>query len=150
VFDVVVWQTLPHLRYEEGWTYDGNDAKEKDKILMVEFDVVITEFLKLKPIYQEAIADICKQMGAGMAEFAEKDGCTGTETKEEYNLYCHYVAGLVGVGPATIFISLSSFFLGCPLLFCCGRQPRQIVPSAAEWCAIVHPFRPAGFAVVPS
>jgi phytoene/squalene synthetase len=106
---------------------------------MVEFDVVITEFLKLKPIYQEAIADICKQMGSGMAEFAEKDGATGTETKEEYNLYCHYVAGLVGVGPATLFVNVSSVAHFCfAVVVNSARLYRQ--PQSGG-CAIVHPFR---------
>jgi len=49
--------------------------------------------------YQEVIADITKKMGAGMAEFAERD----VITVDDYNLYCHYVAGLVGVGLSKLF-----------------------------------------------
>lgn len=62
--------------------------------------MVIEQFLLLKPAYQEVIADICKQMGAGMAEFAEKGN---PATCDEYNLYCHYVAGLVGIGLSRLF-----------------------------------------------
>ncbi len=40
------------------------------------------------------IADITRRMGAGMAEFIEKE----VESVADYELYCHYVAGLVGVG----------------------------------------------------
>jgi farnesyl-diphosphate farnesyltransferase len=35
--------------YEKGWTFNGNGENEKDRILMERFDVVIEEFLKLKP-----------------------------------------------------------------------------------------------------
>ena len=41
-----------------------------------------------------------------MAQFAGKNLLEGTETIEDYNLYCHYVAGLVGEG-------LSRLFHGC-------------------------------------
>src|ERR1700761_7580792 len=34
---------------QNGWSYDGNHAKEKDRDLLVEFPVVITEFKKIKP-----------------------------------------------------------------------------------------------------
>jgi hypothetical protein len=39
-------------------------------------------------------------MGAGMAEFVEREDC---ETREQYDLYCHYVAGLVGIGLSQLF-----------------------------------------------
>lgn len=42
----------------------------------------------------QVIADICKQMGHGMAEFIEAD----VLSVEDYDRYCHYVAGLVGIG----------------------------------------------------
>ncbi len=42
-------------------------------------------------------------MGAGMAEFVSKDLGQGTVTLEEYDLYCHYVAGLVGEGLSRMF-----------------------------------------------
>jgi len=85
---------------EKGWTFHGNADTEKDKILMVEFDNVIEEFVKLKPAYQQVIADICLRMGKGMADFAEKKE---VETKKDYDLYCHYVAGLVGIGLSKLF-----------------------------------------------
>lgn len=46
------------------------------------------------------IADITRRMGAGMAEFIQKDEVV---TLAEYDLYCHYVAGLVGVGLSQLF-----------------------------------------------
>lgn len=38
-----------------------------------------------------------------MTEFVEKDYGEGAETVEEYNKYCYYVAGLVGVGLSRMF-----------------------------------------------
>ena len=45
-------------------------------------------------------------MATGMADYAHKAATTGTiylETISEYDLYCHYVAGLVGEGLSGIF-----------------------------------------------
>lgn len=50
---------------------------------------------------QAAIADITKRMGAGMADFIEKE----VVTLDDFDLYCHYVAGLVGIGLSQLFAS---------------------------------------------
>lgn len=55
------------------------------QVLMLEFDMVIAEFGKLKQPYQDVIADITNRMGNGMADFAEK---RDVDTKEDYYLYC--------------------------------------------------------------
>lgn len=82
---------------------DGPD--EKDRELLVQFDVVIDEFLRLKPQYQEVIANITKLMGNGMADYAsgEHRENTSVATIKDFDLYCHYVAGLVGYGLSDIF-----------------------------------------------
>ena len=51
--------------------------------------------------YQETIKDITHRMGHGMAEF-----CAGkkVDTIQDYNLYTHYVAGLVGLGLTGLFV----------------------------------------------
>ncbi|KAG9145820.1 hypothetical protein Leryth_020862 [Lithospermum erythrorhizon] len=49
--------------------------------------------------YQEAIEDITMRMGAGMAKFI----CKEVETINDYDEYCHYVAGLVGLGLSKLF-----------------------------------------------
>ncbi|KAF2102375.1 farnesyl-diphosphate farnesyl transferas-like protein [Rhizodiscina lignyota] len=92
--------------YQDGWTYDGNHAKEKDRDLLLEFSVVVTEFKKIKEPYQVIIKDIAKRMGEGMAE-----SCQRTEknpdwaiTIKDYEMYCHYVAGLVGEGLTRLFV----------------------------------------------
>jgi farnesyl-diphosphate farnesyltransferase len=103
---------LPELRafherlYQDGWTYDGNHSKEKDRDLLLEFNVVISEFQKIKEPYQAIIKDIAKRMGAGMAESCQRtekdpDWCI---TIKDYEQYCHYVAGLVGEGLTRLFV----------------------------------------------
>ena len=52
--------------------------------------VVITT----EAIMSQVIKEITQGMGEGMADFIESD----VLTVKDYNLYCHYVAGLVGIG----------------------------------------------------
>ncbi|KAK3258359.1 squalene synthetase-like protein, partial [Cymbomonas tetramitiformis] len=47
----------------------------------------------------EIISDITKRMGEGMAEFIPKE----VVTTKEYETYCYYVAGLVGVGLSQLY-----------------------------------------------
>ncbi|KAL8129261.1 hypothetical protein V2J09_018416 [Rumex salicifolius] len=69
------------------------------KVLMDQFHQVSTAFLELERGYQEAIEDITKRMGAGMAKFI----CKEVESVDDYDEYCHYVAGLVGLGLSNLF-----------------------------------------------
>ena len=50
--------------------------------------------------YRTAIADITKKMGAGMSRYAKMHAASGgkfsVDTLPSFDLYCHYVAGLVG------------------------------------------------------
>jgi farnesyl-diphosphate farnesyltransferase len=62
--------------------------------LLVEFDRVIDAFLDLKPEYQAVIQDITARMGEGMAEFLNKK----VDSMPDWDRYCYYVAGLVGIG----------------------------------------------------
>ncbi|XP_022943419.1 squalene synthase-like isoform X1 [Cucurbita moschata] len=83
--------------YNRDWHFS---CGTKDyKVLMDEFHHVSTAFLELGRGYQEAIEDITKRMGAGMAKFI----CKEVETVEDYDEYCHYVAGLVGLGLSKLF-----------------------------------------------
>ncbi|CAA2981021.1 squalene synthase [Olea europaea subsp. europaea] len=66
---------------------------------MDQFHHVSTAFLELGRSYQEAIEDITRKMGAGMAKFI----CKEVETGDDYDEYCHYVAGLVGLGLSKLF-----------------------------------------------
>jgi len=82
-----------------GWTFTESGPNEKDAHLLVRFDIVIHEYLKLKPVYQEPIADITRRMAFGMTEFMTRK----VITSQDWDLYCHYVAGLVGIGLSRIF-----------------------------------------------
>lgn len=91
---------------QEGWTFKDNGPNEKDRQLLVEFNVVIEEFKKIKPAYQVIIKDITKRMGNGMADYANnaEHNIHGVQTIKDYELYCHYVAGLVGEGLTRLFV----------------------------------------------
>ncbi|KAI8618950.1 isoprenoid synthase domain-containing protein [Chytriomyces sp. MP71] len=95
-----ILRNFDKIMHQKGWTFKDNGPNEKDRILMVDFDVVIDEFLRLKESYRNVIADIAKRMGNGMADF-----CEGKQvlTIDDYNLYTHYVAGLVGIGLTGLF-----------------------------------------------
>ncbi|KAG0016937.1 bifunctional farnesyl-diphosphate farnesyltransferase/squalene synthase [Podila clonocystis] len=94
-------KTFHEIIYQKGWTFTKNGPNEKDRQLLVEFDVVIDAFLKLKPAYQAVIEDITKRMGHGMAHYATAG--INVETTADYDEYCHYVAGLVGLGLSEMF-----------------------------------------------
>ncbi|KAG0225766.1 bifunctional farnesyl-diphosphate farnesyltransferase/squalene synthase [Actinomortierella wolfii] len=94
-------KSFHEIIYQRGWTFDKCGPNEKDRQLLVEFDIVIESFLKLKPEYQKIIADITKRMGDGMAHYATAG--VHVETTKDYDEYCHYVAGLVGLGLSGMF-----------------------------------------------
>lgn len=91
---------------KEGWTFDGNGPDEKDRELLVKFNVVVEEFMMVKPEYQTIVKDITEKMGDGMADFCRKaeQYSSDIQTIREYDLYCHYVAGLVGEGLTRLFV----------------------------------------------
>ena len=95
-----------NITEQEGWTFDGNGPDEKDRGLLVQFNVVIEEFLKIKPVYREIIKGIALRMGNGMADFANnaEHNADSVNTIKDYDLYCHYVAGLVGNGLTQLFV----------------------------------------------
>ncbi|XP_020571148.1 squalene synthase-like [Phalaenopsis equestris] len=74
-------------------------GKSAYKILMEKFNLVGAAFMELNESYQVAIEDISMRMGAGIAKFISKE----IDTVDDYDEYCHYVAGLVGVGLSKLF-----------------------------------------------
>lgn len=90
----------------DGWTFTENGPSEKDRELLVHFDDVIFELKKTKPEYFEIIRDITEKMSHGMADYAvnAEHNENGVETIDDYELYCHYVAGLVGEGLTRLFV----------------------------------------------
>lgn len=91
---------------KDGWAFDKSGPNEKDRELLVHFDDVITELKLIDPKYRDIIKDITHQMGNGMAEYARmaENDVNSVKTVEEYELYCHYVAGLVGDGLTRFFV----------------------------------------------
>jgi len=57
--------------------------------------------------YQVVIEDCCRKMGAGMADFAAlstpEKPVAEINTIADFDLYCHYVAGIVGEGLSGLF-----------------------------------------------
>lgn len=70
--------------------------------LMQNYSHVARIFNKLEEKYQIIIEEITKKMADGMCEFIEMKGI---QSLEEYDKYCHYVAGLVGIGLTQIFVA---------------------------------------------
>jgi farnesyl-diphosphate farnesyltransferase len=99
----------------DGWTFNGSGPNEKDRELLVHFDDIIVELRKMKKPYYDVIADIATQMGNGMADYAldAEFNEQGVKTINDYELYCHYVAGLVGDGLTRLFVEAK---LANPLL----------------------------------
>ncbi|KAI1653081.1 farnesyl-diphosphate farnesyltransferase [Daldinia decipiens] len=89
----------------DGWNFNGNGPNEKDRELLVHFDDVIAEMRKIDKKYYDIIEDITIKMGNGMADYAvNAEFQEGVKSLEQYEEYCHYVAGLVGEGLTRIFV----------------------------------------------
>ncbi|KAJ7694557.1 squalene synthase [Mycena rosella] len=98
-----------------GWAFTSSGPNEADAPLLVGYAAVVDELLRLPPAYRDAILSIAAKMGAGMADFVAgaaalppsspeaKVAAGGIDTIADYDLYCHYVAGLVGEGLSLIF-----------------------------------------------
>ncbi|XP_026943725.1 squalene synthase isoform X1 [Sagmatias obliquidens] len=83
--------------YEPDWRF--TESKEKDRQVLEDFPTISLEFRNLAEKYQTVIVDICRKMGFGMAEFLDKR----VMSEREWDKYCHYVAGLVGIGLSRLF-----------------------------------------------
>lgn len=96
---------LPLLRQFHLQSYNSSSAmpgmgdQHDYTVLLENYGKVSRVFLSLDPSFQEVISDICEKMGNGMADMAEKK----VHTIADYDLYCHYVAGLVGIGLSGLF-----------------------------------------------
>lgn len=73
----------------------------------MEFEVVIEEFGIISENYREVIKNIAQRMGNGMADYATNaaHNLYGVDTVKDFDLYCYYVAGLVGEGLTRLFIA---------------------------------------------
>lgn len=82
--------------------FDVLDCGHRDyyRRLMKDFHKVCLEYQKLQLGYRKVIQNATNEMAEGMIYFLEK----GVETIEEYDKYCHYVAGIVGQGLTDLFV----------------------------------------------
>jgi farnesyl-diphosphate farnesyltransferase len=101
---VLLLRTFAQKLQSKSWALQ-NVGEAEEKQLLEEFPKVLSVYHGLPKADQEIIRDITNQMGNGMADFLLKDIRLGTATQEDYNLYCHYVAGLVGQGLTRLFVA---------------------------------------------
>jgi len=85
--------------YDENFTLKNVGDQEDYRVLLEHYDKVVRFFKSLDAGYRDVIVDITEKMGSGMAHFVAKE----VESVNDYNLYCHYVAGLVGIGLSDLF-----------------------------------------------
>ncbi|KAF8112266.1 hypothetical protein N665_0065s0048 [Sinapis alba] len=85
--------------YDRDWHFTC--GTKEYKVLMDQFHHVSAAFQQLEKGYQETIEDITKRMGAGMAKFISKE----VEMVDDYDEYCHFAAGLVGLGLSKLLLT---------------------------------------------
>ncbi len=85
----------------QNFSLSGVGDNKDYEVLLENYPKVYRTFTLLSKDDQEIITDISRRMGEGMAEFAQKE----ILTMDDFNRYCHYVAGLVGIGLTRLFIS---------------------------------------------
>ncbi|XP_067388284.1 squalene synthase-like isoform X2 [Emydura macquarii macquarii] len=56
--------------YQPEWRY--MESTDKYKQVLEDFPTISLEFRNLSKVYQDVIADVCRKMGAGMAEFLQR------------------------------------------------------------------------------
>ncbi|CCD12912.1 unnamed protein product [Trypanosoma congolense IL3000] len=116
---------LFHTRLRDPkWRLDGvGTGRERE--LLQEFPRVSAAFTRLDSAFQDVIVDVCERMAAGMCDFLLRGSSSGggsgnadvhgeikcdergdiaVESRKDYDLYCHYVAGLVGHGLTRLFV----------------------------------------------
>jgi farnesyl-diphosphate farnesyltransferase len=91
------------LTQKNNTTLHFGEADERK--LALDFDRVANVFSWLPESQQVVIADITKRMAKGMSQYIARDLREGTTDCGDYNLYCHFVAGLVGEGLSRMFSS---------------------------------------------
>ncbi|ESN96008.1 hypothetical protein HELRODRAFT_68312, partial [Helobdella robusta] len=85
--------------YAESWNFTKSCSN--DRIVLENFSVISKEFRHLNKKYREIISKICMKMGKGMIKFSN----SSPQSLKELDEYCHYVAGLVGIGCTSLFTS---------------------------------------------
>ncbi|EAN84566.1 putative squalene synthase [Trypanosoma cruzi] len=88
-----------HL-HDTTWCMSGVGVG-RERELLERYTHVTRAYSRLGKAYQDVISGICERMANGMCDFLTRK----VETKADYDLYCHYVAGLVGHGLTLLYVS---------------------------------------------
>ncbi len=83
----------------DGFTLEGIGDQEDYRVLLENYDKIIRFYKSLDKPYRDTISHACMEMGKGMAEFSEKE----MVSIDDFDQYCYYVAGLVGIGLSDLF-----------------------------------------------
>lgn len=94
---VPMLQNFHSYLYEPDWCF--LESQEKDHQVLEDFPTISLEFRNLAEEFRAVISETCQKMGCGMAEYLEKE----VNSEREWDKYCHYVAGLVGIGLSRLF-----------------------------------------------
>ncbi len=86
---------------KEEFTLENVGDTQDYRDLMLHFDKVIREYQKLGPEYKEVITEITNEMAIGMNKYAHET----VESYKDWDDYCYYVAGLVGIGLSRLFLA---------------------------------------------
>jgi len=101
-----ILRNFHELALTPGWNFTESGPNEADRQVLVEFNVVGEELHRLDKRYLDVIMRVTRKMENGMADYAHRAATTGEiyiKEISEYNLYCHYVAGVVGEGLTEIW-----------------------------------------------
>ncbi|VDB94066.1 unnamed protein product [Peniophora sp. CBMAI 1063] len=89
-----------------GWSFTGNGPNAKGRVILTDFANVVEEIAALDSDCRNIIVDICQKREIGMADYANLAAASGEiliSTLEDYDMYCHYMAGLTSEGLSRIF-----------------------------------------------
>ena len=90
---------FPGFLLSEDWSYP--QSRDKDRIVLLEFPTIARAYRALSDRYRKVISETAGLMGAGFCEFLDRP----IISVSEWDQYCLYAAGLVGVGLTRLFRS---------------------------------------------
>lgn len=85
----------------EPFTIENVGDTDDYRDLMAHFDKVVRQFKSLDSGYKDVITQVTEEMAYGMDQFGEME----IDSFKDWDKYCYYVAGLVGVGLSQLFIA---------------------------------------------
>ncbi len=86
---------------KEDFTLENVGDTQVYQDLMLHFDKIVREYQNLGQEYKDVITEITHEMAIGMNKYAQKI----VKSYQDWNDYCYYVAGIVGVGLSKLFLA---------------------------------------------